>query len=94
MAYKKAKAEFTEFKMGENWCSGICEGTEFHAKLFDVGSTFGINDGRVSKLSIHSETLGTVCNYDRGWDVPPKRGFQRQYNSIMRLLENAPKRFS
>ena len=94
MAYKKAVAEFTQFNQGENWCKGTCEGTSFEAKLFDEGSDYGINGGRVSKLYISSPELGTVCHYDRGWDVPPKRGFQRQYNAIMRLLENAPTRFS
>jgi hypothetical protein len=94
MSNKKIVAEFTEFNNNENWCHGTCEGTTFSAKLFDNGSDFGINDGRVSKLSIHDKKLGTICNYDRGWDIPPKEGFQRQYNAIMHLLENAPKRFS
>lgn len=47
----------------------------WEAKVYDEGSEFGINGGRVSKLSIRLEnangTHTTVCNYDRGWDIEP-----------------------
>lgn len=39
-------------------------------KQFEEGSEFGINGGRISKLTI---SLGKekVANYDRGWDIEP-----------------------
>lgn len=39
-------------------------------KQFDEGSEFGINGGRISKLTIN---LGKekLANYDRGWDIEP-----------------------
>lgn len=39
-------------------------------KQFEEGSEFGINGGRISKLTIN---LGKekVANYDRGWDIEP-----------------------
>ena len=40
------------------------------AKVYDEGSEWGINEGRVSKLWI-SKDGKTVCNYDRGWDIKP-----------------------
>ena len=44
----------------------------FHywVKHYDDGSQYGINEGRISKLTLkrHGET---VCNYDRGWDIEP-----------------------
>lgn len=39
-------------------------------KRYDTGSMYGINGGRISKLTIRTDN-GTVCNYDRGWDVKP-----------------------
>ncbi len=42
----------------------------YEAKVFEEGSKFGIEGGRISKLwaSINGET---ILNYDRGWDVRP-----------------------
>lgn len=34
------------------------------------GETYGINGGRISKLTIKVDGKVT-CNYDRGWDVEP-----------------------
>ena len=46
---------------------------DFEAKVFEEGSQFGINEGRVSKLCI-SEQNENVClvSYDRGWDLKPQ----------------------
>lgn len=44
----------------------------FHywVKHYEVGSVYGIDGGRISKLTLkrHGEV---VCNYDRGWDIKP-----------------------
>jgi hypothetical protein len=55
------------------WYNGILEGYWWEAKVFDRGSVYGINDGRVSKLSIckgdqwdHDQC---VYNHDRGLDL-------------------------
>ena len=34
------------------------------------GSQYGINGGRISKLTL-KRSGAIVCNYDRGWDVEP-----------------------
>ena len=39
---------------------------EFEAKLFDVGSEFGIDNGRLSKLPIYKDQK-PLMNYQRGW---------------------------
>ena len=36
------------------------------AKVFDVGSQYGINGGRISKLGIRRTGYGAVYQYDRG----------------------------
>lgn len=45
----------------------------FWIKRFDEGSGFGIDGGKISKLTIKNERTGKeVANYDRGWDIEPK----------------------
>lgn len=48
---------------------------EFYAKVYDEGNRFGINGGRISKLSIYEwepEGRREILSYDRGWDTKPK----------------------
>ena len=47
-------------------------GSIFHywIKVYDTGSQYGIEGGRISKLMLKRDGK-TVCNYDRGWDVYP-----------------------
>ena len=49
----------------------VC-GTIFHywIKQYDVGSYFGIDGGRISKLTL-KRNGEIVCSYDRGWDIEP-----------------------
>lgn len=42
----------------------------YWAKAFEEGSEWGINGGKISKLSIKIDGEW-VANYDRGWDVKP-----------------------
>ena len=45
---------------------------KYWVKHFEEGSEYGIDGGRISKLTIHSvDGDREVCNYDRGWDVEP-----------------------
>ena len=59
------------------WITAVMNGRWFQAKVYDEPSTYGINDGRVSKLSILKEAFQdkrapffdqTCFNYDRGLD--------------------------
>ena len=43
----------------------------WEAKVYDEGSKYGINGGRVSKLQVRRDGV-VVCNYDRGWDIKPE----------------------
>ena len=40
-------------------------------KQYDEGSEYGIEGGRISKLTIKRGTE-EVANYDRGWDIKPQ----------------------
>lgn len=48
------------------------EGFDFYCeiKVYDEGSVFGIDGGRISKLTIKYEGF-TVCQYDREWVMSP-----------------------
>lgn len=96
------EAKFTKFDTNSQWVEGNIGEYNFEAKLFDEGSQYGIDNGRVSKLSIWSEKIrqeknnffsDCIVNYDRGWDIEPKNQYIEHFNAVMELLENAPKRF-
>ena len=42
----------------------------YQLKVYDRPSRFGIEHGRISKLTL-TRKGEVVCNYDRGWDVKP-----------------------
>ena len=53
------------------WCFGIVNGAHYEAKVFEDGSQFGINGGRISKLHVVKDGK-CIINYDRGWDIYPE----------------------
>ena len=59
---------------GTGWQEGALRVKDdiFHywVKAYETGSEYGIDAGRVSKLTLQRKEQ-TVCNYDRGWDVKP-----------------------
>ncbi|MCY8636555.1 hypothetical protein MOD96_01900 [Bacillus sp. S17B2] len=89
---------FTKFKSREQWVEGIVNDGEysFIAKLFDEGSKYGINNGRVSSLSISigstwSGFNNCVVNYERHWDIRPSKEYEDLFKFVLNFLENAPK---
>ena len=66
---------------------------EFTAKVYDEGSGYGINNGRVSKLELKDFEGNIVVNYDRGWDIyPSDNGFVLDVlEGVVGFLEEAPK---
>jgi len=63
------------FKEGASmWKEGslLIHDSVFHywMKVYEEGSQFGINGGRISKLMLKRDGK-VVCNYDRGWDIEP-----------------------
>lgn len=102
MTTLQPKAELISFPFDSNWVSGTVGDYTFEAKLFDDPSTYGINNGRVSKLSIYSEKkrietgnffAACIVNYDRGWDIKPSKENRPYFKAVMRLLELTPRRF-
>ena len=58
----------------DHWREGdlsVCgELYHYHMKQYDIGSEFGIDGGRISKLTV-THSGKTVCHYERGWDIKP-----------------------
>ena len=85
------QAYFTKFDNDSNWVKGKVGRFRFDAKLFNVGSRFGIEGRRVSALTICDE-YEYVVNYDRGWDIEPSEDIMDYFDAVMELLENSDER--
>ncbi len=57
----------------------------YQAKVYDMPSNYGINQGRISKLSVSLEGR-TVINYDRGWDKKP---VTQEEESVLSIILNS-----
>ena len=58
---------------------------EFSAKVYDLPSKYGINEGRISKLSVKDmRTDVEIVGYDREWYLEPKRS--QEYAIVNALL--------
>lgn len=83
-----------------NWVEGTIEGFRFQAKVFNEGSEYGINEGRVSKLMVWDEAKrqanqdifkASILNYDRGWDIEPGGTHDKGIlEAVLDCLENMP----
>jgi hypothetical protein len=61
-------------QLPNRWVDGNISGYSFQAKVYDTGSRFGIDGGRISKLAVWDEGpggSGEIISYDRGWDKEP-----------------------
>ena len=75
------------------WIDGTVDGFYFQAKVYDTGSVFGINNGRVSKLIIRDKQNNQIIAYERGWDREPANDKQRELlQALLDFLENCPRR--
>ena len=82
----------SDTRKSDSWISGYAESANgkasFNAKVFDLPSVFGIDDGRVSKLSI-SQGNNWIVNYDRGWDVVPSAPEHRKiFEAVLSKMES------
>jgi hypothetical protein len=76
------------------WLKGAVNrypGYTFQAKVYDFGSVFGIEQGRISKLQVWRDDR-SVMHYDRGWDEKPAR--RRDRKVLREILAGFPDRQS
>lgn len=60
------------------------------AQVFDSGSHYGIDRGRISRLwVVDDDTKDTLLNYDRGWDVSDGMAY-KVFSILQKSLEDLP----
>lgn len=89
--------ESMTIQMDGRWLKGALGNYEFFALVFQEGSKYGINKGRVSKLSVRRKQQGFtgvsryVINFDRGWDIEPQDEETRLIlDTLVEYFENLP----
>ena len=66
------------------WKMGMIDGYEYQVKVYEEGSEFSINGGRISKLWMRKDHK-EVANYDRGWDKKPTGAAKAAYNKLLAM---------
>lgn len=62
----------------------------YEAKIYEVGSRYGIKGGRISKLIIKERlSQKPVLNYDRGWETRPQTAAAKALVSAMLAFHKA-----
>ena len=59
------------------WRNGIINGCEYWVKSYDEPSVYGIDEGRISKLTVTRDGQ-EIISYDRGWDQEPTTDADRE----------------
>lgn len=80
-------AYFTKCNNKTVWVSGKCAGHNFEAMLMDIQCQAGINKGRVLELYMPG-----IAIYNFGWQLEPEPD-NVIFNAVLKLLQEAPKRF-
>jgi hypothetical protein len=60
----------------------------YWAKVYDEGSIYGIDEGRISKLEVRDSADRIVINYDRGWDLEPQTNIEKAALHFIKNLHN------
>ena len=69
------------------WKTIELDGFKIQMKVYETGSEYGIEKGRISKLNIREigKTMD-LANYDRGWDtVPQNLKVIEAYNKVLKM---------
>ncbi len=53
------------------WKNGKVDGCEYWVKSYEEPSIYGINEGRISKLTVTRNDY-EIISYERGWDLAPQ----------------------
>jgi len=77
------------------WAQGNLGQYLFQAKVYRVGSKYGIRNGRISKFAVwlESDKPGPerwVAAYERGWNIRPRKKYRQIVDHVIGLLEAMP----
>ena len=53
------------------WKNGKIDGCEYWVKQYDSPSIYGVEEGRISKLTVRRDGR-EIISYERGWDLMPQ----------------------
>ena len=73
---------------GNHWYEGRIDSFIVHGKVYPKPSIHGIDNGRISKMTILDSDNNTLVNYDRGWDIKPSEEHMELFNKAKVTLEN------
>jgi hypothetical protein len=83
-------------RLEDGWITAFIGGFWCQAKVYDEGSSFGINNGRISKLVVCDDVKWNhdklLFSYDRGDDV--NNMTEKDLKFILMQLEALPKVFN
>ena len=75
-----------------NWLGGTVDGLPFAAKVCNICSEFGIDNGRVIKLFLYTENgEQEIAAYERGWSVYPSGSVEDSMDALIAYCANLPK---
>lgn len=87
---------------GAYWISGEVDKYSFSVLFLGENSKWGIEKGRIFKLSIWDPVLkeannnflaSCIVNYDRGWDIRPSKSAQPYFNLTRSWIEDHADQF-
>lgn len=84
---RKEKNLWHEGTIGIPKKEGGSKVAHYWVKAYDEGSEYGINGGKISKLTLKIDGE-LVANYDRGWDVEPDENDHDVMVAYYILLQN------
>ena len=74
-----------------NWLGGTVDGLPFAAKICDVSSPDGIDNGRVLKLFLYAEDgEQEIAAYERGWSTYPSGEVEASMEALIAYCASLP----
>ena len=74
-----------------NWLGGTVDGLPFAAKICDVNSPDGIDNGRVLKLFLYAEDgEQEIAAYERGWSIYPTGKQEASMDALIAYCATLP----
>ena len=59
------------------WKNGKIDGCEYWVKRYQDNSIYGINEGKISKISVRRNGR-EIISFERGWDLEPQTDEDRE----------------
>ena len=74
-----------------SWLGGTIDGLPFAAKICDVNSPYGIDNGRVLKLFLYAEDgEQELAAYERGWLTHPSGQVEASMDKLLAFCAKLP----